>query len=674
MKALFLKELRENLKWGLLVLGFFVLSVAGWIHEAGSNLLFDIVRPETTGIPFAVVGLAMGLLQTWFETRPDNYAFVMHRPVSRWEVFIAKSAAGLLLIYVGLTIPAVYLVWWAATPGHLTTPFQWRSIMPLVADILNVAPFYFTGMVLTLRKARWLGSRLLPLVLAAACSLAVRESPYFWQAVLFVIATTTVCALAAWNVFATAGIADRNGPSKFALGTMIFAGALAIGLIIVCVQGAFQNVTTWHDLRVTREGQVVRINWQIANKERTCVVSDADGKPLPEFEDIDPDEKTDDSPDRFIRFSTGFVDEQHAEIGWLYQAEYYGYRRPTPGYVGLRTIAKPGTRLRRNCLFVIPERLIEMYDPVTLMLLGTVGPDGFKSADDLPPMRFPGTPLNPMSQGQTHTLTFPSIVYWMELDHRRVRKLYEATTDDPVVAATELPPTTDPPVIVVTRKKIVVMRPTGETVLTAAHDLDWNTNWFAVAILPTNNHLMVRAVPIKEDPSDKRLQRFLEFDTDGKLVRDTRPAEFPDDRPPTVRRRTAIMGAFYPLAGLPILAPWLLDVVFEMDAEHNWWLFHGFLFGSAALSAVATFMLSRRCGFSWRKTIGWSIGNLLLGPAGVVVMLSLNDWPAREICTSCGGKRLVGRQECTRCGAALSPPQVDGREIFEPAEEFSTAA
>ncbi len=139
-------------------------------------------------------------------------------------------------------------------------------------------------------------------------------------------------------------------------------------------------------------------------------------------------------------------------------------------------------------------------------------------------------------------------------------------------------------------------------------------------------------MPIKEDASDKRLQRFIEFDSDGKLVKDTRPAEFPDDRPSTVRRRTAMMGALYPVAGLPILSPWLLDVVFEMDAEHNPWLFRGFMFGAAVLSAMATLLIARRCGFGWKKTISWTIGNLLLGPAGVVVMLSLNDWPARNLC------------------------------------------
>jgi hypothetical protein len=262
----------------------------------------------------------------------------------------------------------------------------------------------------------------------------------------------------------------------------------------------------------------------------------------------------------------------------------------------------------------------------------------------------------------------------MELDHRRVRKLYGAAPDDPVVAATELPPTTDPSVIVVTRKKLVVMKPGGETVIIASHDLDWTTNWFAVVILPTNNHLMLRAVPIKQDISDTRLQRFIEFDTGGKLVKDTRPAPFPDDRPSTVRRRTALMGAAYPLAGLPLIAPWVLDTVFEMDVEHNWWLFHGFQFAAAALAAMATIFLGRRCGFGWRKTVGWSIGNVLLGPAGVMVMLSLNDWPARETCAACGGKRLVGRALCSKCGSPLPPPPVDGREIFEPAEEFSTAA
>jgi hypothetical protein len=82
-------------------------------------------------------------------------------------------------------------------------------------------------------------------------------------------------------------------------------------------------------------------------------------------------------------------------------------------------------------------------------------------------------------------------------------------------------------------------------------------------------------------------------------------------------------------------------------------------------------LMARRCGFGVRKTIAWFLANLILGPAGIVVMLSLNDWPAREICESCGGKRIVGRRKCSRCGSPLSPPAVDGREIFEPGDSVS---
>jgi len=672
VKTMFLKELRENFKWGLLIFGFFCLSVTGWIHEAGPQLLFDMTRLETTGVPIAIIGLAMGILQTWFETRPDNFAFVVHRPIARREIFIAKAAAGLFTIYIALALPAIYVVAWAATPGHIPTPFQWRSTLPLIADLLNVAPFYFAGIVLGMRKARWFGSRVLPFGLAAACIIAIRMVPEFWQAIVISVFGTVLSALAAWNVFSTAGAGDRHGTSRIALGTMIYAGALGIGCIAVSLQSIFPYTPVWHDLRVDRDGNILRVTWNITNKERSCTVADAEGNPLPQFEGIDPDEKTDDGPDRFVRFAGGMFDENRAVIPWIEWTQIYSYRTPTAGMVGLRAIAKPGTRLRRHCMFDVPQRIIEMYDPVTSMLLGTVGPTDYSAGEKLPEERFPGAPLGPMTQGGTHTLTFPQAVYWMELDLRRVRKLFTATADDPIVAAIELPPQTDPPVVVVTQKRVRLFRRSGEEIFSAAHDVDLATHWFTLAVLPSN-HLMMRAGTI-HDPGDKNSQQFLEFDTEGKLVRRTVPANFPDDRPSTVARRTCVAGLFYPLAGLSIFEPQLLDYEFETDAARHGWLFYGPLLVAAILSGIATLLFGRRLGFSWPKTFAWSVGNVLLGPGGVIVMLSLNDWLARESCSACGGKRLVDRQACSCCGTALPPPMVDGREIFEPEEAFFSAA
>src|SRR5262249_37708672 len=130
-----------------------------------------------------IAGLLMGVVQTWFETRPDNWAFAVHRPVSRTQVFIAKCTAGLILLYVAQWLPCVVAVAWASRPGNLAMSFQSRMALPLLADVLNSGVYYFVGMAITLRRARWLGTRLLPLGLALLSSgMTFMFFGPFWQA------------------------------------------------------------------------------------------------------------------------------------------------------------------------------------------------------------------------------------------------------------------------------------------------------------------------------------------------------------------------------------------------------------------------------------------------------------------------------------------------------------
>jgi hypothetical protein len=325
-------------------------------------------------------------------------------------------------------------------------------------------------------------------------------------------------------------------------------------------------------------------------------------------------------------------------------------------------------------MFDTENRIIDVYDPVTRQLLGRVGPAGFTAGDVLPKDQFGGPPLNPMSQGNTHTLAFPLVVYWMELDEQRVRPIYTATPSDPVIAATELPPQTAPVVAVITRENLYVMQPSGEPIFSAAHHLDLSNYWLALAKLPSSGHFLLQANPLswKTDPAPQ--YHLLEFAKDGTLVRETVAPPMERFVSATALRRTAMMGATYPLAGRPILAPWFMDETFELDIRGHRALFNSFQYASALLCVVLTLIISRRCGFSAAKTALWSLASGLLGPAAVVTMLGLNAWPARELCASCGDKRLVGRRECSRCGALLASPAIDGREIFEPADAFSSAA
>jgi ribosomal protein L37E len=124
----------------------------------------------------------------------------------------------------------------------------------------------------------------------------------------------------------------------------------------------------------------------------------------------------------------------------------------------------------------------------------------------------------------------------------------------------------------------------------------------------------------------------------------------------------------FPLAARPISPSWILDEVIDIRSDEFPHLFEGFMWASALLCALLCLLMSLRCGLGKTATIAWSVASFLLGPAGITVMLALNDWPAREACPACGRNRIVWRRQCSHCGSPEAPSAMDGREIFEPTD------
>jgi hypothetical protein len=98
----------------------------------------------------------------------------------------------------------------------------------------------------------------------------------------------------------------------------------------------------------------------------------------------------------------------------------------------------------------------------------------------------------------------------------------------------------------------------------------------------------------------------------------------------------------------------------------------GLVFGYAALmllsamaSALACWMLARSYAFSRTRCLGWALCGLMFGVVGLLLMLSLQEWPARVRCRSCGRGCVVDRERCEHCGAPPAPPPPDGTEIWE---------
>jgi hypothetical protein len=668
MIGIFLKELRENLKWAALILGVLLVMVWHEIRDPEPLLLYHLANNFTV-FPAPLAGLLMGVVQALFETRPDNWAFVVHRPTRRLAIFAAKCAAGLLLLYGSLALPCLIAAAWTARPGNVAMPFQGRMMLPMLADVLGAGCWYFVGMVLTLRRARWVGTRLLPLGLTlAASSLVTVLIGEFWQVALILLAVQCVGAVAAWGVFASNGAADESPITRGALGAMILPGALAVGFVLFGISQAFVSGSRWQYYQIDRDGGVVRVTQTIEHGERNWAIADVNGQPLPKYEGVDLDDPA--NVNLFVRFNGAMVDER--TVSWPLTVEFLNksYRSPIPGVIPLRAVAPPGVRLRSLALYDVRRRIIDLYDPVTHMPIGTVGPAGFSPQAIAPSQRFPGTPLNLFTQGGRHVLAFDSIVYWIELEQRRVRPVFTPASDNPIFSAAELGPPADPIIVLATRRSIHVLHPSGEKMFSAPLQLDPDIYFFQAALLPGSSHLVLQGLPM---PGHQDLGRVvLEFATDGKLVRRTDPPRLPEPRGPKLHE-TAMFGAIFPPAARPMVPTWILDDVLDVRSTAFPRVFEGFMIVSAICCAGLSLLIARRCRFGAVKAAGWAVASLLLGPAGVVVMLGINEWPARESCAACGQSRLASRRHCTACSAAPAPPAFDGREIFEPTEDVSVA-
>jgi hypothetical protein len=331
-------------------------------------------------------------------------------------------------------------------------------------------------------------------------------------------------------------------------------------------------------------------------------------------------------------------------LGLLYMSD--GYRSAAPGLVRLRSVAPPGVRVGYGCVYDVRHGVIDLYDPVT-----------------------PGSPLSPRQLERMRTLAFPSAVYWMELDHRRVRQVFTAHADDPVVSAIEVNARGAPEVVVLTRTRLHRLTASGEVLFSAPAPRDTSRHYFEPVVLPSGN-LVVFAGPVPGE--DSFAGEYVEYGDNGTVLRRT---ELPP-RPVLGGQKvtqTVLLGLIYPPAALAVVPNWMLRDVFDMQARGYEGLFHWCVLASTLLGACATLLLARRLGLRAGKTALWTAGTLLLGPAALVVMLGLNEWPAREPCAACGGRRFVGRRHCPACRAAPPAPAFDGREIFEPADALQPA-
>jgi hypothetical protein len=393
------------------------------------------------------------------------------------------------------------------------------------------------------------------------------------------------------------------------------------------------------------------------------------------------------------------IEAPRAGINW---PTHRSYRNPGRFYVDYGNDTRPG---RERWYYAHDQGRLLGYDAEFYQFLGSFGPDGFVPASlprggdgrmrGQPTDRFLGELRYPTQTWKAFSpayLAFPGGVYDVDFSRRTIRTLFTCPEGETVVRVNRLRDRRDKRslVVIATDKSVHILTVAGVPVLTVPRAYDqpkyvittvaWVQNPDRYILQYRPSHFLMPE-EIRTMPS-----YVLEYDAAGHEL-SRRIAPRGPETPPSYA--AVLFGLATPPAELAVLSgtlgylrseglssnnmdSWIHQVLLE-EWTGNFlpWqagLRPGFIalsLLSSAVGALVCYLMARRYAFSRGRRVGWSVAGLLFGPTGFLLMLVLEDWPARVSCPSCRRPRRVDRAGCERCGAPHAAPVADGTEIFE---------
>ncbi len=643
MKALILKELREHLWMFLGALAVMLLGYARSQYALLPEQAWQNVSRRSflmvTSIGGAGFMLALGFRQTFEEVRRGSWTFLLHRPIARQRIFLAKVLAALLMFVAAILAPTAAVAAWCAWPGNVAGPFVPSMLVPASVDLLCALPYYFAGCVVGLWQARWTGSRGLVLVLPVFNSLFTHViAEHAWMSVL--------ASLVALGWLAGLARALFLGPERRSHGKRaLLATALGFGLCGLHL-AAFAFVptpivdSTHRDYGVTErwfvspEGEIRRA---VERGSEVEAVFGVDGKPvageLPSqvwLSDLSAEEASvsPSSPSIFAR------------------EKYRGRRR-------YQRLAQEEEGYAREWYFDHEAQCFVAYDRVTKLRAGTLGPDGFSAENG--GRGFGGKPLDRLEMSRP-LLAFTTGAYrvdWARASVQRIalvsrgplQRLSHLTSDGHAETAR---------VLLRSATHVDVVE-AGAPARAIPLDAQLTQAELTVGRVEATNEYYVRYPHFAWERHGARAKRGGEGQTivfyakDGSETRRwSSPNSQPDD--------ADVVAVNHPLRPA-LLAPPALTLLSVMQdrgpawAKAQWTATHALialLLGLA--SALISLLLSRL--HSRRARLGLAALCVVGGPLVAILPLLLPR-DGGVLCSSCGRPRAVGPQACEGCSAQL---------------------
>ena len=417
MRAIFWKEIRENLKWAAIAfIGYSLALAMAWTAVSNSSdyavnlsILSSSILSVTT-LCACAFGAALGFLQILPEHRSDRWAFLVHRPIPVTTIFLGKVASGLALYFAAMLAPWLFLCWWASIPGHLCAPFEWGMGCGGLAVILAGTACYFAGMITSLRRARWLGSKAFALLCAVWVTGASSGAVHFWAACAWIALMTAALAVAAHGSFSRNGVYTSQGlVSRLSLVAVFVVGLcmLVQGIGELCKamiynRSYYGNAITYG---ITKAGEPVKM-FESGGQIRR--VEDMAGNDLKVRKDLLPSYAN--TLSRSVKMEA--TDADPREAGYLAYYRYFA-----------ESASMPGT----HWYYSRSARRLEAYDHDTRKLSGYLTPDGYHAASDgVPASAFPAAfQSNEPLYSMENEIVFGTKLYVVDYAGLTVRLLTE---------------------------------------------------------------------------------------------------------------------------------------------------------------------------------------------------------------------------------------------------------
>jgi hypothetical protein len=379
---------------------------------------------------------------------------------------------------------------------------------------------------------------------------------------------------------------------------------------------------------------------------------------------------------------------------------YWSYRNSGRFYVECSNDSKPANEL---WYYDQARGRLVGYDVYYHQLLGSFGPNGFTPAGAQTGERFQGELRYVNSRwgtGIVHLLAFPGSVYVVDFARRTVRSLFTPSAGETVASADVCRDhlTEWKAIFVSTEKSFHVLTREGSPVVSfpRAHDCYGSIVDMGRLENPERYYAWYWPYPgaffVGPDESKTRPFDLHEYDASGRELAHHHDPQLPY---PAASYAKAFFGLVTPMTEAATLVgvarylrsegrsqrsthqPLLLESLdntgyyipgtsrFEHTAGALIPTYISLILLSAAASALGCILLARRHAFSRARRIGWALIGFFFGWVGLLLMLAVQEWPARVACPKCRKLRVVTRDRCEHCAAPHATPAPDGTEIFE---------